>query len=36
MQNFYETNFNAPDAHFDKLNLISEAEAEKIGNAKCL
>jgi hypothetical protein len=30
----YGTNVDASDAHFDKLCLFSEAEAEKVGNPK--
>jgi hypothetical protein len=34
MQNFYDTNFDAPDAHFDTSCLFSDAQAEKFGNVK--
>jgi hypothetical protein len=34
MKNSYDTNFDAPDAHFDNLYLFSAAQAEKIGNLK--
>jgi hypothetical protein len=34
MLNSYDTNFDAPDAHFDNLYLISDAQAEKWGNPK--
>jgi hypothetical protein len=28
----YDTNFDAPDAHFDKLSLFSGTQAKKVGN----
>jgi hypothetical protein len=28
----YDTNFDAPDAHFDYLSLFSGTQAEKVGN----
>jgi hypothetical protein len=34
MINFCGTNFDAPDAHFDKVCLFSDAQAEKFGNPK--
>jgi hypothetical protein len=34
MYNLYDTNFDAPDAHFDYLNLFSGTQAEKVGNPK--
>jgi hypothetical protein len=30
----YDANFDAPDAHFDKLCLFCDAQAEKVGNPK--
>jgi hypothetical protein len=30
----YNTNFHAPDAHFDYLSLFSGTEAKKFGNPK--
>jgi hypothetical protein len=30
MQNLYDTNFDAPDAHFDTLYLFSDTQAEKL------
>jgi hypothetical protein len=36
MKNSYDTNFDAPDAHFDNLYIFSDAQAEKKnGNPKC-
>jgi hypothetical protein len=32
MQNLYDTNFDAPDAHFDYSSLFSDAQVEKVGN----
>jgi hypothetical protein len=29
-----DTNFDAPDAHFDYLSLFSGTRAEKVGNPK--
>jgi hypothetical protein len=29
MQNSYRTNFDAPDVHFDKLCLFSDADTKK-------
>jgi hypothetical protein len=29
-----DTNFDAPDAHFDYLSLFSGIQAEKVGNPK--
>jgi hypothetical protein len=33
--NSYDTNVDAPDAHFDNLCLFSDAQAEKIEYPKC-
>jgi hypothetical protein len=30
----YDTNFDAPDAHFNYLSLFSGTQAEKVGNPK--
>jgi hypothetical protein len=35
MKNSYDINFYAPDVHFDNLYLLSDPQAEKIGNLKC-
>jgi hypothetical protein len=34
--NSNDTNFDAPDAHFDNLYLFSDAQAEKFVNPKYL
>jgi hypothetical protein len=34
MLNQHDTNFDAPDTHFDKLSLFSDAQAAKVGNPK--
>jgi hypothetical protein len=34
MQNSHDTDFDAPDAHFNKLCLFSDAQAKKFGNPK--
>jgi hypothetical protein len=31
MKNSLDTNFDAPDAHFNNLYLSSDAQAEKLG-----
>jgi hypothetical protein len=33
--NSYDTNFDAPYAHFDNLYLFIDAQAENIRNPKC-
>jgi hydroxylamine reductase (hybrid-cluster protein) len=34
MKNTYNTNLDAPDAHFNNLCLFSDAQAETFGNPK--
>jgi hypothetical protein len=34
MSNYYNTNFDASDAHFDYSSLFSGTQAEKVGNPK--
>jgi hypothetical protein len=36
MQNKYDTNFDAPDAHIDYSSLFIGTMAEKVGNAKTI
>jgi hypothetical protein len=33
--NSYDTNFDAPDLHFESSNLVSDAQTEINGNPKC-
>jgi hypothetical protein len=33
-KNPYSTNFDAPDAHFDKLCLFSDAHVENLGKSE--
>jgi hypothetical protein len=35
MEILYDTNFDALDQHFDKWRLLSDVQAEELGNPKC-
>jgi hypothetical protein len=35
LENWYDTNFDAPDAHFDKPCLLSDAQVDIFENSKC-